>query len=185
MSEGPPAPRRWPLPTDPVSVVSLLCFVGYFLISRVVLSLFPFCTYSMFSNINGAHGDGLARGCHLLAVGPDGRASDVTEFRSWDCPPWEDAARRSVDELSCPLYFNVEDPIREYIRRNAVHPLSRSAAGRVPPNILDHPIREYIQRDAGHGPVRVDLVRRVWVFANGQAPTRSDHLIASCQAVLR
>jgi hypothetical protein len=141
-----------------VSVVSLLCFVGYFLISRVVVSLFPFSTYSMYSNMSGAHEGGLVRGCHLLAVGPDARASDVTEFRAWDCPPWEDAARRSLDELSCPVYFNVEDPIREYIRRNTGH----AAAA-----------------------VRVDLVRRVWVFTDGRAPTQSDHLVASCRAVLR
>lgn len=141
-----------------MSVVSLLCFVGYFVISRVVLSLFPFSTYSMYSNMSGVHEGGLVRGCHLLALGPDARASDVTEYRSWDCPPWEDAARRSANELSCGIAYNVEDPIREYIHRHGGH-------------------------DAAA--VRVDLVRRVWTFANGQAPTQSDHLVASCRAVLR
>ena len=148
----------WALPKDPASVVSLLCFISYFLISRVVLSIFPFSTYSMYSNMSGVHRGGQVRGCHLLAVGPDARASDVTEFRAWDCPPWEDAARRSADELSCGIALNVEDPIREYIHRNAGH----AAAA-----------------------VRVDLVRRVWVFADGRPPTQSDHLVASCRAVLR
>lgn len=157
-ARGGPPPRRWALPKDPVTVVSLLCFVGYFLVSRVVLNLFPFSTYSMYSSMNDVQSSGQVRGCHLLAVGPDGHACDVTEFRAWDCPPWEDAARRSVHDLSCPLYFNVEDPIREYIRRHSGH-------------------------DAAA--VRVDLVRRVWVFAGGRAPTRSDHLVASCRAVLR
>jgi hypothetical protein len=143
---------------DPALVVSVFCFVCYCLISRVVLNLFPFSTYSMYSSVSAAHQGDVVRGCHLLAVGPDGCACDVTEFISWECPAWEDAARQSVTDLSCPIDYNVEDPIREHIRRHT-----------------------------GTDPraVRVDLVRRVWEFSPRHAATQTDHVVATCRAVLK
>src|SRR5690349_21057740 len=106
------APRRWT--RDPATVVSALALVGYFVIARVVLNLFPFSTFSMYAaSAAGVGGD--VRGCRLLAVGADGRALDVTAFRAWDCPPsWEEAARRSIPELGCDAHRNVEHHTREY-----------------------------------------------------------------------
>ena len=139
-------------------MVSAIALAGYFLIARVVLDLFPFSTYSMYSSVSDSSNGTAVRGCHLLAVGPDGRASDVSDYRSWDCPPWEDAAFKSIAELGCSIQHNVEDPIREHMKRN---------------------------RGSDPAAVRVDLVRRVWVFGSNQSTAPTDHLIASCRAVLR
>lgn len=150
-------PRWFPIFRDPAVAVGVIALIGYFLISRVVLDQFPFSTYSMYSSMPSA-ADGIIRGCHLMARGPDGIVSDVNQYASWDCPPWERTARQSIQDLSCPIYFNVEDPIAEYLRHNA---------GKDP------------------AAVKVDLVRRVWKFAGNEPATISDHQIVSCRAVLK
>ncbi len=140
---------------DPVTLASVMSCAGYFVIARICL-IFPFSTFSMFAGGN-ARGQDEVRGCHLLAVTADGRAGDVTELESWDCPPWQAPARASIDSLHCPYYLNVEDKIRDHIASHA-----------------------------GHDPAAepVALVRRVWTFSR-QGTRTHDHVIAACRAVRR
>jgi hypothetical protein len=134
--------------------VAFLVFVGYFIIARVTVNLFPFSTFSMFAGLRpGAEGE--SRGCQLLAMGGDGRAVDVTEFSGWECPPWQDVARRSIDELSCDAHGNVENHVRDYLERG-----SRSSGEKE----------------------TVRLIRRLWIFRSDGSGETSDHLIASCRA---
>lgn len=154
-----PSLTRWfSLFGDPAVAISIIAFVGYFLISRVVVNQFPFSTYSMYSRMT-LPADGIVRGCHLMARGPDGVVSDVNQYTSWECPAWEKAARQSIWDLDCPLFYNVEDPIAEYLHHHA----TRGAAAAIP----------------------VDLVRRVWKFKGNDPASVSDHVIVSCRAVLR
>jgi hypothetical protein len=135
--------------------VSIMVCVGYFLIARAVINVFPFSTFSMFSGSRSGK-DGEARGCQILAIGGSGAALDVTEFHDWECPPWQDAARRSIDELRCDAHGNVEVHIREYIER-----ASRK-------NDLAEPVR---------------LVRRLWLFREDEPTETADYPIATCRAV--
>jgi hypothetical protein len=139
------------------AVVSVMAFVGYYAISRVVVNLFPFSSFAMFASAAAAHDDQV-RACHLLAVGPDGRALDVKAFRAWDCPSWQEAAQRSISELGCGPHFNVEEHIRSYLE-------------------------EERGEDPSAQPVR--LVRRMWAFRRGESVTTRDLPVASCKALPR
>jgi hypothetical protein len=138
-------------------VVTVMAFAGYFLISRVVLNLFPFSSFSMFASAAASEGEEV-RACHLLAIGPDGRALDVTRFRAWDCPPWEDAARSSIEQLGCGPHHNVEEHIRVYLAA---------------------------ERGADPDAEPVSLVRRMWALRRGEVAIPRDVPVASCRAVPR
>jgi hypothetical protein len=140
---------------DAATWVSIMMCAGYFVIARVLLNLFPFSTFSMFSGSRpGPPGE--ARGCQILAVGADGAALDVTTYRDWVCPPWEDTARRSIDQLRCDAHGNVEAHIRDYLAKPS-------------------------RPDESAEPVR--LVRRLWIFRDNEATQTVDYPIASCRAV--
>ncbi len=138
-------------------VVSAMAFVTYYAISRVVLSLFPFSSFSMFASAGATEGDEV-HACHLLAVGPDGRALDVKRFRAWECPEWQEAAQRSIAELGCGPHHNVEEHIRVYLED---------------------------ERGSDPRAQAVQLVRRLWAFSRDNVVTTRDVPVASCRAVPR
>ncbi len=135
-----------------------MVLLGYLAISRVVVNLFPFSSFAMFSSAPRAT-DQEVRACHLLAVGLDGRALDVKSYRTWNCPPWQEAAQRSSAELGCTPPFNVEEHIRAYLE----------------------------EEEHGYDPaaLRVDLVRRMWAFPPDGSVSLHDFPVASCRAVPR
>ncbi len=144
-------------PIHAAPVVTAIAFLGYYAIGRVVLDLFPFSSYAMFASAAAMHADEV-HGCHLLAIGPDGRALDVKTFRAWDCPPWQEAAQSSIAELGCGPHFNVEEHIRVYMNEErGFDPLA----------------------------VPVELVRREWTFGRNGSVTTRDQPVVSCKAVPR
>jgi hypothetical protein len=130
-------------------VISVLSFSGYFVISRVVLNLFPFSSFGMYAG-------GEKPSCQLLAIGPEGRALDVSRFRAWECPPWQEAAQKTIEQARCEAYRGNIDMVRERIE----------ASG--PPDAASVP---------------VSLVRRTWSFRGNDPPRIRDLPVAACRAV--
>ncbi len=83
---------------DLARFAAAIALLGYLLIARAVLNLYPFSIFNMYSS------EPLASASRIVARDPDGAVFEVDEYTRWRCPAAPDIAPTACP-ASWPFYY--------------------------------------------------------------------------------